>query len=131
MVLYALKAGFVWLVLYIIYALFLQRERFFGINRSYLLLALVAGIGLPMIEIETSNNYIPQLPILLHEITVNAEQNLAAAPNLQYTYWNYTLILIAIYGIGVIIAAVRLGLSLLKIHQLYQKHALKTTLLTH
>lgn len=124
MIQYILEVGFVWLVLYLFYALFLQKERFFAINRSYLLIALIAGLCFPFIEIETTNIYLSQLPILLNEVAVNAEQNINT-PAPQGNNWNYMFIWSGVYVIGFLFSLTRFSISLVKIKQLYNDASLE------
>lgn len=124
MILYALEVGLIWFVLYIVYAFFLQKERFFELNRSYLLIALLAGLFLPFIEIETNNNYLWELPVFLNEITVNVEKNIIASAT-QNLNWNYEILLLLTYILGAMIGLLRLSSSLFKIWKLYKNASIK------
>ena len=119
MVAYLYEVSFSWLIFYLAYALFLQQERFFGVNRAYLLIALIGGLYLPFLQIETTNAYFPQLPILLNEITVGVGQNIVISE--QNDLWGFSEILLSIYLIGVALGFLRFSLSLKKLHQLYKE----------
>jgi TonB family protein len=119
MVAYLFEVSFSWLIFYLAYALFLQQERFFGINRAYLLGALLGGLCLPFLQIETTNTYLTQLPILLDEITVGVGQNMGISE--QSYNWNFVEILLGIYLVGVSIGFIRFALSLKKLYQLYKE----------
>jgi TonB family protein len=119
MITYLFEISFSWLIFYLAYVLFLQQERFFGINRAYLLVALIGGLFLPFLQIETTNIYLTQLPILLDEITVGVGQNIAS-PEQNYS-WNLSKILLAIYLIGISISFFRFLLSLQKLYKLYKE----------
>lgn len=123
MVSYLFEVSFGWFIFYIAYALFLQQERFFGINRAYLLTALIGGLFLPFLQVETSNTYLPQLPILLNEITVGVGQNIGFSE--QNHSWSFSEILLTIYLIGISIGFFRFALSLKKLHQLYKEGSIE------
>lgn len=119
MITYLFEVSFSWLIFYLAYVLFLQQERFFGINRGYLLVALIGGLILPFLQIETTSTYLTPFPILLNEITVGVGQNIDISK--QNNSWNFTDLLLFIYLIGVFIGAIRLFLSLQKLHNLYRE----------
>jgi TonB family protein len=119
MITYLLEVSFSWLFFYLVYALFLRQEHYFGLNRSYLLIALIGGLCLPFLQIETTNTYLTQLPILLDEITVGVDQNIIISE--QNHNWNLLEILLVVYLIGLSIGFVRLYISLQKLYQLYKE----------
>lgn len=51
MIQYILESTIIWLMLYALYKIFLQKETFFRLNRIYLLSSLIAGLTLPLINI--------------------------------------------------------------------------------
>lgn len=129
MVAYLFEVSFSWLIFYLAYALFLQEERFFGVNRAYLLVALVGGLCLPFLQIETTNAYLTQFPILLDEITVGVRQNIGISE--QNYLWNFSEILLSIYLIGVSIGILRFLLSLRKLYQLYREGIIENKAFYH
>lgn len=129
MVAYLFEVSFSWLIFYLAYALFLQQERFFGVNRAYLLVALVGGLCLPFLQIETANTYFTQLPILLDEITVGVGQNIDISE--QNYNWNFIEMLLSIYLIGVLIGFIRLYASLKKLYQLYKEGIVEDKVFYH
>lgn len=129
MVAYLFEVSFSWFIFYLAYVLFLQQERFFGVNRAYLLVALIGGLLLPFLQIETTNTYLPQLPILLNEITVGVGQNMDFSE--QNHHWSWSEILLTIYFIGVSIGLLRLSLSLNKLYQLYKEGNIENKVFYH
>jgi len=124
MIIYLFEVSFSWLIFYLAYLFFLQQERFFGVNRAYLLVALIGGLGLPFLQIETTNTYLTPLPILLNEITIGTGQNIDRST--QSHLWNFSEIFLIIYLIGVFIGLLRFALFL-KNYINYTKTGLQKT----
>lgn len=127
MLLYILQVSFIWLVLYLFYAFFLQKEHNFQLNRTYLLFSLLAGLSFPLIQIKTSNYALGLFPVWLNEITVGANQQFES-PTHETSSWTYASILLLGYAIGLLLSTLRFLSSLLQIKILYagafiEKHA--------
>jgi TonB family protein len=120
MILYAFEVSFSWLLFYLVYALFLQKESFFSFNRGYLLVSLLGGLLLPFIEIETSNSYLSPLPVLLEGVTVGVEQNLATEVIANSSYFSFLFLMIGIYLIGVMVNSIRFLTGIYSIFKLYK-----------
>lgn len=63
MMAYLLESSLCWLVFYTFYYLFLRKQTFFQYNRSYLLLALLSGLLLPLVNQYLAGQF-PEEPIL-------------------------------------------------------------------
>jgi TonB family protein len=115
MILYTLEVGFSWFILYLFYVFFLRNENSFTFNRGYLLIALIAGILLPFLQIESSSEYLPQFSALLNEISTVPQNTEISTSHLSISFFVYSL-----YLIGVIAGVLRLFKGLLKIRRLYR-----------
>lgn len=120
---YALEISFAWLIFYLVYAVFLQKERFFALNRYYLLAGLLAGIALPFLQIELYSNYIPATPVLLDEITIGIQETVGEAPSKSISWMS---VLIVVYALGLLFKIGSLLLGLFKIQRLYSNAIVST-----
>lgn len=105
---YLLNLTIIWLAGLLCYYLFLKRETYHGLNRTYLLLSLLLGLYMPLLQMPTPDHlqYIPfQQP--LHHFTA-AKQNMiqsftpvvsttAAGPHQSF---NWLLVVKYVYGLG-------------------------------
>ena len=114
MLYYLLEVSLCWLGFYVLYAVFLSKETFHQLNRSYLLGTLVLGLIVPILEFPvslaientTAEYYLQTITIGIEQmneaIVISAtETNLA--PNL-----NALTILLWVYFLGVLIGLMKL-----------------------
>lgn len=118
MVSYLLELTFSWLLLYLAYQLFLQKEPYFFANRIYLLLSLVGGLLLPFLQIETSDDYLATLPVLLEEINIGASENFDSLTQYYFVNWSWQNVFITIYVSVVLLGFGRLFWGLYQIQKL-------------
>lgn len=117
---YLLESSFCWLVLYVFYALLLQREKTFGYNRIYLLLSLFLGVLTPLLKFDNQVTTVLLAPINLSVLITPTLDNLTqATPSFGQE------ILLILYGFGVVFFAGRFLQELLKIHAIYKKGTVK------
>ncbi|PRY29750.1 TonB family protein [Spirosoma oryzae] len=100
------------------YQLLLRRTTYFGLNRAYLLLTLLASGLLPFATVpESAGETLSTGVITLPAITVGRE------PQLADTNWSVLTVLWAIYGAGVLLMLLRLAWRLGSVHQLIRQGA--------
>lgn len=129
---YLINLSLTWIVLLLIYKLFLEKEKFFTINRFYLLASLVIGLLLPFVEyIELSSSaslaeVIPQVNEVYQTQLVALEswssptldiQESIAAPSVETSKidWSWSSVLLAFYFIGVLIVLIKSIKSILSL----------------
>ena len=103
---YFLNASLYLLLFYGCYVVLLRRNTFFGLNRAYLLLSVGLSLVLPLIELPGgASNALPNgtitLPTFVVGTTTSAQTN-----GLTTNLWFWL-----IYGLGVVVMLVRLGLN--------------------
>jgi hypothetical protein len=116
---YNLKAGFILVVLYVLYVWFLRKETFYGFNRAYLLFGLAISFILPALNIsmerlnsQGQNNFIyieetfNELSETLNYVETEAANNVNSFPVIHY------LLLL-----GMCIAVLRVGFQLFSIYK--------------
>ena len=100
------------------YQLLLRRTTYFGLNRAYLLLTLLASGLLPLASIpESAGETLSTGVITLPAITVGRE------PQSTDTSWSVLTVAWAIYGAGVLLLLLRLAWRLGSVHQLIRQGA--------
>lgn len=123
MITYLLESTFIWLVFLAFYQLFLQKETFFKVNRLYLLLALLAGLVLPLINIPLSTNAFESFStVSLEELIVGENTPVSLGSESLQTSVNWMSILFwVIYSTGSVIFVRTLILNLKSIRSIYVK----------
>ena len=121
---YFLETSICWAIFYGLYLVFFRDLTFFSINRVYLLLSFLIGLIAPSIQIpsEIANEYV-LIGAEFPEIRITAEMGpveQASAIEAGASNWSFGSILWVIYWIGVCIAASRLIIDMVKIHQLWR-----------
>ncbi len=113
---YLLTASLYLLLFYGCYALLLRRNTFFGLNRLYLLASLVLSLALPLVQlpVETTSS-LPVGTITLPAFTVGSSQT-AATGSLTITQGLWLL-----YGLGILIMLIQLGLNLVAVFRLIRR----------
>lgn len=106
---YLLKANLCLAGFYALYYLLLRRHTFFGLNRAYLLVALVASFILPLISLPEPVVETVSLPIISFPVAVAATQ--PTGPTLENG-------LLAAYGAGAALFLSLLIISLWRLRQL-------------
>jgi TonB family protein len=122
MITYIFESALIWLILYLFYQLFLQKETYFVLNRIYLLFAVLAGIILPLLHIPLNSQtgmaaYTFPVQILIRpELEPNAA---VVALNPTRTDWIKTGLLV-LYLSGLFFSMARLGKNLHRILTIYR-----------
>ncbi|MCD1115623.1 M56 family metallopeptidase [Chryseobacterium turcicum] len=96
-----------------LYHLFLAKEKTFVFNRFYLIFALIFSYTIPFVTIETQTKLIKKQTVFISE---KAQQNVdyIAMPNAQESF-DYTQLVLVVYGIVSLIFLLKFLFSLLKI----------------
>lgn len=113
---YLLTASLYLGLFYGCYALLLNRNTFFGLNRAYLLLSVALSLGLPLIKlpVETTAN----LPVGIITLPTFVVGNTLAA---EVNAWTMSSWIWLVYGLGVVIMLVRLGINLWTVYRLIRR----------
>ncbi|GAB2585546.1 M56 family metallopeptidase [Spirosoma areae] len=113
---YLLKASLFLLLFYGCYGLLLRRNTFFGLNRAYLLTSVMLSLLLPFVELpDRATKSLPVGSITLPTFVVGTAPQ-TPTDGLTTTQW-----ILLLYGIGVVLMLVRLGLNLWAVHKLIQR----------
>ncbi len=102
-ILYLLKSVGVLFLFYTVYQIFLKRETFFLGNRIFLALGLVAAIGLPLLVFTKI--------IFVEPMVQTTASSSSIVVNTDTSNWSWEEVLFAIYSIGVLFFAFRLGIQ--------------------
>ena len=123
---YLLQVSTCWIIFYAIYALFLQKETFFSINRYYLLGSLLAGMVIPYIGgFLPVNNTSSEVYTAMYAASALVE--VTATPEKVLSF-SWVQILWLLYALGSTLVASRIIYGLWRIRSLYingvkeQKH---------
>ncbi|CAN5368489.1 M56 family metallopeptidase [soil metagenome] len=109
---YFLTASLYLLLFYGCYVLLLRQNTFFGLNRAYLLVSIVLSTTLPFIELPSgTTESLPVGTITLPAFVVKSER----------TTWSQDQWFWLIYGLGVAVMSLRLGLNLRAVFQLIKR----------
>ena len=110
---YLFRASMYLLLFYGCYGLLLRRNTFFGLNRAYLLTSVVLSLLLPLLALPAETaNALPVGAITLPTFTTGGSQ--PDQPNgLTITDWLWLL-----YGVGVLVMLIRLGLNVRAVFRL-------------
>ncbi|SFD82197.1 M56 family metallopeptidase [Spirosoma endophyticum] len=109
---YFLTASLYLLLFYGCYVLLLRRNTFFSLNRAYLLMSIGLSITLPFIELPSGTaESLPVGTITLPAFAVKSER---ATWSQDQWFW-------LIYGLGVVVMSLRLGLNLRAIFRLIKR----------
>lgn len=104
---YLLTASLYLLLFYGCYGLLLRRNTFFGLNRAYLLASVMLSLLLPLVELPGgATNALPVAAITLPTFVVGAGYP-SQPHNLPISQWLWL-----IYGCGVMVMLLRLGIQL-------------------
>ena len=107
---YLLEAAAYWLGFYALYHFLLRKERFFDLNRFYLLITLVAGLLFPLLEWSVpvpAPEWVSAPMIWLETVTVGEQAVTAAART-----WTWQDVLFWVYLLGCTVALLRLVRSI-------------------
>ena len=121
---YILKSAFCLAAFYLFYRLLLSRDTFHRFNRVALLAVLVLAAVVPLIEVSTEQpTDVGQTMLTLEEwlamTEVTAEMVSAEPVEPSRTVW--PLVLMVVYGVGVLFFLVRNGWSLFRLGQLLRR----------
>lgn len=103
---YSIEVSLYWLLGWGLYRVALQQERFFALNRAYLLLTLLGGLLLPLVawpSAAVAADWLPRPVIWLQTFTVAAN----ATPDRTTDGWDWQPLLMGAFVVGSLIAAVR------------------------
>ena len=125
MLTYILEVSCCWLLFYSIYRLWLRNETFFQLNRSYLLFTILLGLLVPMTEFpffaeaedSFSGYYLQPITIGMQAMEGTLEE-IVVTPIGTGSTWNWSTLLLLIYGAGVLYFASRFIIGLLQILRL-------------
>ena len=114
---YLLQVSTCWIICYAIYALFLQKETFFSINRYYLLGSLIAGLTIPYIGgFLPANTASSEVYTAMYAASALVEVTATPEKALSFS-WVHALWLI--YGLGASLVTARITYGLWRIRKLY------------
>ena len=122
MIAYIFHSTIVWTVLLILYLSIFRRLTFFGINRLYLILALLSGLVIPLIKLPVNQN--PVYSFIMEPI-VFLEAGNTILNDISYSNIGPGLIwtsIAVIYAIVFILAIIRFAAGLNNIYQLYTEN---------
>ena len=123
MLTYILKVTLCWAAFYLVYHLLLRRETFFRLNRYYLLVTVLLGLGLPAFEFNWQLAETPAAVYYLQPITVGVEQleTVIVTASAQEEGFDFWALLTWVYWAGVAITLASFGYGLLQISRLYRQ----------
>jgi len=120
MISYFLQVGTAWCIFIFIYQLMLRKEKFFTLNRWYLMGSILIGLLLPLASYlpsafeEVTPAIIPEISSVYHSQIDFVSEN----SNIQYheiiepsSTWSLSAILFLIYGLGVLVMMIRGSLA--------------------
>jgi hypothetical protein len=110
--LFLLKASICLLVLYLPYLVLFRRTTFFVANRVYLLSAILFSFILPLIELPTSEQFIPKAIFEFYEPVLTQLSSTRIDSYPASKIFSLSLILMVIYFMGIAVHTVRLLLSI-------------------
>jgi len=118
MINYLIETTVCWSLFYGFYVFFLQKETFFQLNRYYLVGTLLGGLVIPLLEITPGNELAQQFEqiVLLSEVVVNDKGSSTIA--LTMGSWGWTSVFALLYGLILLVMAVRLSKGLSQIYWL-------------
>lgn len=110
MLTYLIQLTICWMILFTAYLLFLKRETFFRYNRWYLLSALILGLVIPLVDWAAWFTHEPDSLGSIYITPVQAQIRYleSASPDTTPAAYYIPFILIGIYGIGVLLAGLRM-----------------------
>jgi bla regulator protein BlaR1 len=111
---YIIEVTICWIVFYVFYMLFLQKETFFKANRIYLIVCLIMGLFLPFINLNAPNIepvFVQTIQYSLDNINIPIEISESIFPSFQQVLWT-------IYIIGLLIFSSRLFYNIYLINDL-------------
>ena len=125
MINYLIHTTSIWAVLFIAYKILLSKEKYFTLNRFYLIASLALGLLLPLIQFLDFSTYqiMPEVSALYHE-QVNYISHLSTAVNAEdneNASINWTSILFVLISIGMAMMLIRNLIAGFKIRTLYSK----------
>ena len=130
LLMYLVKSTVVFVLLFCIYRISVSKLTFHGSNRAILLLLPILSVTIPLVDVatllptSTSKTILPFVEFVPFDIssemmTSSAEEVHAHVPATSWV--NYTQLLLLIYSIGVIIMAIRYGITLVTIFKIKRK----------
>ncbi|HEY9005370.1 MAG TPA: M56 family metallopeptidase [Ohtaekwangia sp.] len=118
---YLLEANLALCIFMALYIVVLRNETNFQWKRGFLLLAIIASVGLPLLHFNATRHVVPLLsdmvpPTWLPEITIHGSNEVAGqTTDTTYTAWSYITI---VYGSGIILC---LALFMFRLSRLLTK----------
>lgn len=138
MLAYILQATLIWTLLLAIYKFLLAREKYFLVNRAYLLTALILGLALPLLQevqwsgnpipLEINNAYHTQVELINQWQAPTTINQASKAPLDNNNAIDWSTVLYYIVCAGMAFMVIRFLLSLFSIFKLYRSGEKKTWL---
>ncbi len=124
MINYLIHTTSIWAVLYIAYRVLLSKEKYFELNRMYLMASLAIGLFLPLVQFFnfSTQQVMPEVSAIYHE-QVNYISHISTSLNAtnseQYSI-NWTSILFVLISIGMAVMLLKNIVAGVRISALYQ-----------
>jgi hypothetical protein len=103
---FLLESGVCLALFYAVFWVFLRNETYFGLNRLYLVSALVASLVIPLLKISSPLKVAEAVPLSIEGLAAGTESGTAVS---------WSVILLTVYGIGVLVLGARLVFQLMRI----------------
>ena len=121
---YFAKVNGLLILFYLMYVLFLRKETFFTANRWYLLAGLFISITLPLLTF-TKTIYIEPTPIPEFPTENIVVQNLEIMQPIQEAQFDWSLLLLGIYGIISLLIVLKIGIELVSFFKKINNHEIQ------
>ncbi len=123
MITYLIHTSSIWAVLYITYKVLLSKEKYFVLNRGYLLFSLALGLLLPLVQFInfSTDQMIPEISSLYHQQVDYISQLTTSVSTVttESTSINWTSILFVLISLGMTLMFIRNVIAGFKIRSLY------------
>ena len=133
MITYILQVSTAWCALILVYVFVLRKEKFFNLNRWYLLASILGGLLIPLVSWMPKHvvgdvvEVIPEISsgyfLQLEYVSTLTEHNLISSSEAVGKTWAWSDFLIGIYVLGVIVMLVKGAVSAMKLATLIGKSA--------
>ena len=125
MITYLLHTTSIWIVLFIVYKVLLSKEKYFLLNRVYLLASLALGLLLPLLQFVslTRTQVIPEFSAIYHQqVSYITELSTSVrSSGVEATSLDWTAILFVLVSIGIAVMLFRNIMDGIKINDLYRQ----------
>lgn len=125
MITYLLHTTSIWIVLFIVYKVLLSKEKYFILNRVYLLASLALGLLLPLLQFVnlTSKQVMPEVSAIYHQqVSYISELSISVrSSGVEAISIDWTAILFFLVSIGMAAMLIRNIIAGYKINDLYRQ----------